>query len=130
MKRVIMHERRDDCCRHVNSKKQKDHGKVQSAHKPIYRENETTNCRNVIHLVSCGTQHSTDDAGHLFRAMFPDSAIAKKYACARTKTSALVQFMSSQTKGENAPVLQISAFSLSTDGSTDKNSVKLYPVVV
>eukprot|EP00731_Ephydatia_muelleri_P019781 Em0012g606a len=32
----------------------------------------------------------SDHAGPLFRKMFPDSAIAKKYSCARTKTTAVL----------------------------------------
>lgn len=136
---VVAHGGRDDCRRHVESKKHKDHGKVQSVHKPISsffvksNENETTNAEMLF--TSFLVEHNiplavSDHAGHLFRAMFPDSAIAKKYGCARTKTSALVQYMSSQTKEEIASVLRISAFSLSIDGSTDKNAVKLYPLVV
>ena len=31
-----------------------------------------------------------DHLGPLFRTMFPDSEIAKRYACGRTKTSAII----------------------------------------
>jgi hypothetical protein len=34
---------------------------------------------------------SADHSGQLFKAMFPDSAIASKYACARSKSSAMVE---------------------------------------
>lgn len=136
---VIAHGGRDDCRRHIESKKHQDYGKVQSVHKPISSffvskgENETTKAE--LLFTSFLVEHNiplavSDHAAHLFRAMFPDSAIAKKYGCARTKTSALVQHMSDQTKEEIACVLRISSFSLSTDGSTDNNAVKLYPVVV
>lgn len=62
--------------------------------------------------------------------MFPDSKISQKYGCARTKTSALVQYTASETKKEISELLQKTPFSLATDGSTDSNAVKLYPIVV
>ena len=36
----------------------------------------------------------SDHAVPLFRKMFPDSEIAKKYCCARTKTSAIIDILS------------------------------------
>jgi hypothetical protein len=33
---------------------------------------------------------ASDHAGDLFRAMFPDSEVAKKFTCARTKATALI----------------------------------------
>ncbi|XP_063216685.1 uncharacterized protein LOC134527707 [Bacillus rossius redtenbacheri] len=62
--------------------------------------------------------------------MFPDSKIAHKYGCARTKTNALVQHMASESKRVIVSILQQVPFSFATDGSTDSNSVKLYPLVV
>ncbi|RUS81174.1 hypothetical protein EGW08_011039 [Elysia chlorotica] len=62
-----------------------------------------------------------DHAGELFRKMFPDSAIAKKYRCARTKTRGLVGVLAKEGKQETVSVLKDGRpFSLSTDGSNDK----------
>ena len=33
---------------------------------------------------------TADNASHLFKSMFPDSQIAKKYSCGRTKFSAIL----------------------------------------
>ncbi|RUS75869.1 hypothetical protein EGW08_016358 [Elysia chlorotica] len=72
-----------------------------------------------------------DHAGELFRKMFPDSAIAKKYRCARTKTRGLVGVLAKEGKQETVDVLKDGRpFSLSTDGSNDKGGEQLYPVLV
>jgi hypothetical protein len=39
----------------------------------------------------------SDHAGPLFRKMFPDSEIAKKYGCARTKTTAIIGNLAKDT---------------------------------
>lgn len=70
-----------------------------------------------------------DHAGALFRQMFPDSQIAKKYGCARTKTAAIVSEMGINEKNKISEILQNSPFSISTDGS-NKGDAKLYPIVV
>ena len=41
---------------------------------------------------------STEHAGPLFRTMFPDSSTAKKYASARTKTTAVIKWMAHFTQ--------------------------------
>ncbi|KAJ8893339.1 hypothetical protein PR048_005930 [Dryococelus australis] len=56
--------------------------------------------------------------------MFPDSKIASKYGCARTKTGALI-------RNENSTeTMKFQPFSLATDGSNNINDTKLYPIVV
>lgn len=71
----------------------------------------------------------SDHAGHLFRKMFPDSKIAKNYACARTKTTAIINEFSLKEESLITESLNIHPFSVATDGSNDVDS-KLYPVVV
>jgi hypothetical protein len=71
-----------------------------------------------------------DHATKLFHKIFPDSAIAKKYACSRTKTSKLVEILGTDTNKHICDTLKSSPFSLATDGSTDYDDVKLYPIVV
>lgn len=75
----------------------------------------------------------SDHAGALFKRMFPDSKIAKKYSCGRTKTSCIVKEMAKVSSTEVANNLRIAPYSAATDGSSDGNAVAsetLYPVVV
>ncbi|KAH8008694.1 hypothetical protein HPB51_001580 [Rhipicephalus microplus] len=63
--------------------------------------------------------------------MFPDSKEAKNYACARTKTTAIVKEMANKAIDEVISHLQHALFSVATDGSNDAgNDAKLYPIVV
>ena len=50
-----------------------------------------------------------DHTGELFRQMFPDSRIAKKYACARTKTTQIIKSMASDDS-KNVNMSSVSAF--------------------
>ena len=64
---------------------------------------------------------ASDHATKLFRKMFPDSEIAKKFSCGRTKTTAIVKealaphFLSKTTENMSYP------FSLMMDESNDKS---------
>ena len=71
-----------------------------------------------------------DHAGALFRNMFPDSAIAAKYSCARTKTGHIADTLAESDSQRVASMMQKQPFSIGTDGSNDIGSVKLYPVCV
>ncbi|XP_035217698.1 uncharacterized protein LOC118191009, partial [Stegodyphus dumicola] len=53
--------------------------------------------------------------------MFPDSEIAQKYACARTKTSSIVNDIACDAQSKTIAALQNSAFSVSIDGSNDSD---------
>ncbi|GBM12326.1 hypothetical protein AVEN_116770-1 [Araneus ventricosus] len=68
------------------------------------------------------------DHGPLFRKMFPDSETAKKYGCARTKTSAIIAEMGKTEKNAIISTLKKVTFSIATDGS-NKGDFKLYPLV-
>lgn len=72
---------------------------------------------------------TADHAGALLRKMFPNSEIAKKYGCARTKTAAIVSEMASDKIDDVVQYLQSGPFAVATDGSNDSNA-KLYPIVV
>lgn len=71
----------------------------------------------------------SDHATKIFPKMFPDSEIAKKYACSRTKTTAIVTEMAESAKEKIVSNLETKMFNLATDGSNDTDS-KLYPMVV
>jgi len=73
---------------------------------------------------------AADHAGPLFKAMFPDSSIASKCGCARTKTSAILEVVADDEANAICKLLRKSTFSLGTDGSTDIGTAKLYPLVV
>ena len=71
-----------------------------------------------------------DQMSDLFTKMFPDSQIAKKYAAGRTKTRGLVQVLADSAESSMTSEIQQKPFSLSTDGSNDKGSEQLYPIVI
>lgn len=136
----IAHGGRDDCRRHIESKKHETYAKSATGLKNLKdffpkktEGNEVTNAEMLF--TSFLVEHnlpirSADHAGPLFRAMFPDSKIAKKYSCARTKSTVLIQSMANATQQGITSVLQRKPFSLATDGSNDSGDSKLYPLVV
>ena len=70
-------------------------------------------------------------AGPLFRAMFPDSEIAKKYGCAATKTAAIINYaIAPSLCSPLIEHLQQNPFSLAIDGSSDTGTENMYPLVV
>jgi hypothetical protein len=60
-----------------------------------------------------------DHAGALFRRMFPDSQIARKYGCGRTKTACIIEALVKEDSENIADVIKSSPFSIATDGSND-----------
>ena len=72
---------------------------------------------------------AADHAAPLFRQMFHDSDVAKKYGSGRTKTTAIIIDMSRQNSRYIANFLCHTAFAIAMDGSNDTDT-KLYPVVV
>ena len=56
-----------------------------------------------------------DHAGPLFKEMFPDSAIAKKYKCGRTKTREVVTVLATEAREKTIEVVQKQPFSWSID---------------
>ena len=67
----------------------------------------------------------TDHAGKLFQKMFPDSSIVKKYGCARTKTTNIIQTLANTDAASLISKMLIGPFSIATDGSNDNESTKL-----
>ncbi|KAJ8043481.1 hypothetical protein HOLleu_10580 [Holothuria leucospilota] len=70
-----------------------------------------------------------DHVGPLLRKMFPDSETAKKYGCARTKTTAILGVSAEENVNEIVKHLINNPFSVATDGSNDYADHKLYPVL-
>ena len=71
-----------------------------------------------------------DHAGPLFKKMFPDSSIATKYGCARTKTTCVIETLANNDAKRIASAVQTGPFALATDGSNDLGAAKLYPICV
>lgn len=77
---------------------------------------------------------ASDHAGPLFRAMFLQDKfsaedIIRKYSCARTKTTCIVNKLAEIETTSLVQAMQAGPYSLATDASNDKNE-KLFPVVV
>ena len=71
-----------------------------------------------------------DHTGALFKAMFLDSKIASKFACARTKTSAIINVMAKTTSEKIVKCLRNGApYALATN---DEGAVvsHLYPIII
>ena len=62
--------------------------------------------------------------------MFPDSEIAKQYGCGRTKTTSILMTLANNDDSCLTELMKRSVFSLATDGSTDMDDIKMYPIVV
>ncbi len=138
---TISHGGRDDCRRHVDSpthKKNKELFNKTSSIAAFISSKASQGDLSVIKaetlFVNALVEHNisfavADHFNDLFRAMFPDSEIAKKFACRRTKTSAIVEKLAENLQTELAESLQSSAFSLCTDGGSDHKS-QSYPMIV
>ena len=77
---------------------------------------------------------ASDHASKLFKAMFiqpgvSSADIVQKYACARTKTTAIVKEMAAGEAKSLIDAMKVSPFSIATDASNDRNE-KLFPIVV
>lgn len=84
------------------------------------------------HLVQHGQSYlSTDCVSGLFRGLFPDSEIAAKYSCKRTKSSKIVvNVLANAAKSLVIQDLKDDLpYSLSTDAS-NKGNIKTFPIVL
>ena len=120
----VSHGGRSDVTSHINSKTHKEAVKSSSNSRPLssfFSQNVTTNVieaetRWAVFVAKHNLAFLTSDhATKLFKEMFPDSNIAKKFACCRTKTTAIV-------KGSLAPHFLDDGyyFSIMMDESNDK----------
>lgn len=74
---------------------------------------------------------SADCSHHLLRTILPDSQIAKKISCARTKTEAIVMNVIAPLSIESvlAEISQTAYVSISTDAS-NHGSLKVFPILL
>lgn len=136
---TINHGGRNDCKRHCETKKHENNAKKQKGNKSLltcFNQKEISSAINAEAFFSRFlVEHNiplsaADHAGPLFRKMFPDSAIAKKYGSGRSKTTSIIRSMAEVKKKRTVEIMQKSAFSLATDASNDANDKKMYPLLV
>jgi len=74
---------------------------------------------------------TSDHLGPLFRAIFPDSEIAKQYACGRTKTTAIInKALGPHCHSYVVKHCRNHPFSIGIDGSSDTDVEKMNPATV
>ena len=72
-----------------------------------------------------------DHLGPLFKDIFPDSKIAKNYACGKTKSTCILnQAIKPDLQSSLLEHIKNNYFSISTDGSNDQGLSKMNPVTV
>lgn len=64
------------------------------------------------------------------KVMFKDSKIAQKLQCGRSKGTAIIKEIAAKETLRQADRLRLQPFTLSTDGSNDSGSKKLFPLVM
>ena len=72
---------------------------------------------------------SNDMITKTVKAAFPDSSIAKKYACGRSKATSLVKELANDGKIKITESIATAPFCIATDGSNDQRN-KQFPVVI
>ncbi|GBM29327.1 hypothetical protein AVEN_2833-1 [Araneus ventricosus] len=91
-----------DICKHIAQQKHQDSARILGTNKKKIDFVTKQNDYDVIQAESLFTafivEHNLpiacpDPTGPLFRKVFPDGETAKKYGCARTKTSAIIAEM-------------------------------------
>ena len=73
---------------------------------------------------------SADRWNAAFKKMFPDSKIAKKFQCSRSKTTVILKEICNMTQKDLVRHIKNSPFTISTDGSIDLGSTKQFPLLV
>lgn len=113
---LISHGGVNDIKKHIKSKKHLDQSKVRANTPRISNFfASSSGDHNVIQAETLFTEfiieHNlplavADHASRIFRKMFPDSEIAKKYGCGRTKTSYIVETLAMDTQQNIVEVLR------------------------
>ena len=142
----VAHGGRDDCKKHISTKKHASQVKVTRNVKPMsafFGAKESTLDQAVTraetYFTSFLVEHNiplaaSDHAARLFKSMFLDSAhspkeIIDRYACGRTKTTAIANELAADARSNLIAACAKGPFNLATDGSNEK-SEKLYPLVI
>jgi hypothetical protein len=137
----VSHGGSADCMKHMKSAKHcgleqiKSSASASNMRQYFLTEKDQSVIRAEVLFTQFVVEHNipvaaSDHCSKLFRAMFPDSKVASQYACGRTKTTAINETLADDTDDNISQYLRSGPFSLATDGSTDMDSIKLYPLVV
>ena len=118
----VQHGGRDDIRKHCTTKKHGDSlNASKSSNKITKYAAQTSDELKVIRAETSFTsfivEHNlpvaaSDHATTLFKKMFPDSKIASKYSCCRTKTSGIIQELASDTQTTITKALKVGMFLL------------------
>ena len=131
-----------DIDRHVKTKKHSEFDRLKSQTKPVtsfFAQSTTPTDHSAtvaeLYFMKFVIEHNLpisvfDHAGDLFRVMFPDSQIAKKFSCGSSKAAAVIRSVSTDISHELTERMLSSPFTIGTDGSNDRGSGQLYPIVV
>ena len=137
----IGHGGRDDCKRHVSSKKHTDYAKLRKSCPSVatlFKANESPLTLKITKaealLVSTLADNNlplsaADTFTKTLKVMFPDSEIARGLQCGRSKATAMLKELAEDNKTTLAQTMQDRPFTVSTDGSNDAGN-KLFPIVV
>ncbi len=125
----VAHGGKNDVVTHISTKRHKESGKAIAATESVssfFRRDISSSTINAESLwIMFIAKHnmaflSSDHTNKLFREMFPDSEIAKKFACGRTEATAIVKEALSPFYHMKAVNNFSNAFSILTDESNDK----------
>lgn len=132
---IVLHCGRD--VHKANVEKMKNQASLNSfVRKPSESSLEKKTLKAEVMVTNFLVQHNlpiatADHLGPLFKAIFPDSQIASKYAAARTKTTAILNIaMGPHCHQSLVEHCQSHPFTLGTDGSNDSGLLKMNPVTI
>ncbi len=139
----IQHGGRDDIKRHIDTRKHTQNANSAAHSQPLTSffnvagsDEELKTTKAEVYFTGFLVEHNlplaaADHAGPLFRKMFPDSKIAAKYQCGRTKTGAIISELAAETAEGITEITRKQPYSLATDGSNDgSGQQQLYPVLL
>ena len=133
---TVSHGGKSDATKHISSKKHINNEQCISKNQKLSFVVDT----NEQHVINANCLFSavllkhhlplsaSDHAALLFKKMFSDSQIAKKYSCARMKTTAIVKKMANHSKTDIINLLKLTPFAIATDGSNNEEA-KFYSIV-
>lgn len=137
----ISHGGKDDCSKHISRKKHialattvKKNTNIGQFFEATHAKEQNDTINAEVLFTQFIVEHnlpisSADHATKLMPKLFPDSTIATKYSCGRSKTTALVHEMAAiKTENLTQGVMK-GPYSLATDGSNDA-TFKQYPLIL
>ena len=141
----IGHQGKGDIERHLSSQKHKSQATCVASNSSITSFTSAVPLKDAVTEAEIKFTHflvehncplaAANHAGKLFRSMFLSSSkhspqeIIQNYACARTKTTAIVKELANQETVSLTALLKSGPYSIATDASNDKSD-KLFPIII